>query len=323
MAHEVEALLYSGQTPWHRIGDAITPEQSRDIEYVKAHPAVAWTCEKRPLFLADGREADTRAVVRSTDGRVLGEVGRDYTIVQNGEAIEWFRPFVESGEASIECVGSLRAGSRVFVLARLNRDPATVIKGDDVLPFLLLANAHDGSLRLHVGFSPIRVVCANTLHMARTDRRSKLLQLRHTAGIKLALETVRETIDVAHRQFTATIEQFRRLALTGCNDETLRKYVSLVFAVQADEAPAGVEAKDATEETRSRVFPRVLRLFEEGRGTQITGVRGTMWGAVNAVSEYVQYERGGDEARRLNETWFGTGSALNRRALDVALSLAA
>jgi len=322
MAHEVEALLYANETPWHRIGERITDDQSCDIDYVKAHPAIGWTCEKRPLFLADGREADTRAVVRSTDSRVLGEVGREYTIVQNAEAIEWFRPFVESGEASIECVGSLREGSRVFALARLNRDPVSVVPGDDVLPYLLLANAHDGSLRLHVGFSAIRVVCANTLSQARTDRRSKLLQLRHTPGIKLALETVRDTIDVAHREFTATIEQFRRLAVTGCNEETLRKYVNVVFSVQPSDAPAANDTGEVEEETRSRVFPRVHRLFEAGRGTGIAGVRGTLWGAVNAVSEYVQYERGADDTRRLNETWFGTGSALNRRALDTALALA-
>lgn len=323
MAHEVEGLLYAGDTPWHKIGDRITEEQSRDVEYVKAHPAVAWTCEKRPLFLADGREADTRAVVRSTDGRVLGEVGQDYTIVQNGEAIEWFRPFVESGGASIECVGSLREGSRVFVLARLNRDPMSVVSGDDVRPFLLLANAHDGSLRLHVGFSAIRVVCANTLQMARNDKRSKLLQLRHTPGIRLALDTVRETIDIAHRQFTSTIEQFQRLARTGCNEETLRKYVSLVFAAQPGEVAVTEQAREASEDTKSRVYPRVLRLFEEGRGSSISGVRGTMWGALNAVSEFVQYERGSNDARRLNETWFGTGSALNRRAFDVAAQIAA
>ena len=87
------------------------------------------------------------------------------------------------------------------------------------------------------------------------------------------------------------------------------------FARFADDEP--------TEETRSRVFPRVLRLFEEGMGTRIPGVRGTMWGAVNAVSEYIQYERGTDEDRRLSETWFGTGAALNRKALDVALNMAA
>jgi hypothetical protein len=114
------------------------------------------------------------AVVRSSDGRVLGEVGRDYTIVQNHEALDWFAPFVDSGTASVECVGSLREGSRVFVLAKLNRDPMTVVPGDEVLPYLLNANAHDGSLRLHVGFSAIRVVCANTLQMARTDKRSKV-----------------------------------------------------------------------------------------------------------------------------------------------------
>jgi phage/plasmid-like protein (TIGR03299 family) len=323
MAHEVEALLFAHETPWHRVGERINDDQSRDVDYIKAHPAVAWTCEKRSLYLADGREADTRAVVRSTDGHVLGEVGRDFTIVQNHEAIEWFRPFVESGAATIECVGALRGGSRVFALAKLNRDPMSVVPGDDILPYLLLANAHDGSLRLHVGFTPIRVVCANTLQMARTDRRSNLLQLRHTPGIKLALETVQETIDVAQREFSATVEQFRRLALTGCNEETLRRFVSVVFSARPTDVSAPDEAREAGNETRSRVFPVIRRLFEAGRGAEIAGVRGTLWGAVNAVSEFAQYERGTDEVRRLNETWFGSGSALNRRALDAALAIAA
>jgi phage/plasmid-like protein (TIGR03299 family) len=323
MAHEVEALLYSGETPWHRIGERISEDQSRDVEWIKANPAVAWTCEKRPLFLSDGREAETQAVVRSSDGRVLGEVGKDYTIVQNHEAIDWFAPFVESGAASVECVGSLREGSRVFVLAKLNRDPLAVVPGDEVLPYLLLANAHDGSLRLHVGFSAVRVVCANTLQMARTDKRSKLLQLRHTSGIKLALSTVQQTIDIAHRQFVASVEQFQRLAMTGCNEETLRKFVNLVFRAEPIDAPIAADVAEEAEETRSRVFPKVLRLFEEGIGTKIPGVKGTLWGATNAVSEYVQYERGTDEARRLSETWFGTGANLNRRALDVAIQMAA
>jgi hypothetical protein len=52
MAHEVEALLYTGETPWHRIGDRISEEQSNDIDWIKTHPAVAWTCEKRaPEFV--------------------------------------------------------------------------------------------------------------------------------------------------------------------------------------------------------------------------------------------------------------------------------
>jgi phage/plasmid-like protein (TIGR03299 family) len=321
MSHEVEALLYTRETPWHRIGQRITEEHSNDIEWLKAQPAIAWTAEKRPLFLGDGREAITQAVVRSSDGRVLGEVGRDYTVVQNAEALDWFAPFVESGDASVECVGSLREGSRVFVLARLNRDPMSVVPGDEVCPYLLLANAHDGSLRLHVGFSAVRVVCANTLQMARTGSRSKLLQLRHTSGIKVALATVQQTIDVAHRQFAASVEQYQRLAQTGCNDETLRKFVNLVF--RADAPGLDDEFAAEAEETRSRIFPKVLRLFEEGMGTKIPGVRGTLWGAVNATSEYVQYERGTDEGRRLSETWFGTGANLNRRALDVAIQMAA
>lgn len=321
--HEVESLLYTNETPWHRIGQRITPDQSNDIDWIKAHPTIAWTCEKHPLYLADGRQATTQAVVRSSDGRVLGEVGADYTVVQNHEATDWFAPFVDSGAASVECVGSLREGSRVFVLARLNRDPIAIVPGDEVCPYLLLANSHDGSLRLHVGFSAVRVVCANTLHLARTDSRSKLLQLRHTSGIKLALATVQRTIDIAHQQFVASVEQYQQLARTACNDETLRNFVNLVFRAEPTEAAVVGELGEETEETRSRIFPKVLRLFEEGMGTKIPGVRGTLWGATNAVSEYIQYERGSDEARRLSETWFGSGSKLNRRALDVAIQMAA
>ena len=322
MSHEVESLLFSGQEPWHRIGQRVSEEQSKDVEWIKAQPAIAWTCEKRPLFLADGREAATQAVVRSSDGRVLGELGRDYTIVQNHEAIDWFAPFVDSGAASVECLGSLREGSRVFVLARMTQDAISVLPGDEVLPYLLLANAHDGSLRLHLGFSAIRVVCANTLQMARTDHRSKLLQLRHTTGIKVAMSTAQQTVDVARRQFVATAEQFQRLARTGCNENGLRRYVYLVFRPEQTETGA-VATIEESNDIRSRVFSKVLGLFEEGKGTAIPGVRGTLWGAVNAVSEYVQYERGTDEARRLSETWFGAGAQLNRRALDVATQMAA
>lgn len=322
MAHEVESMLYAGEAPWHRIGDAISPEQSRDIEFLRHHPAIAWTCHTEPLFLADGREASTRAVVRSTDARVLGEVGADYQIVQNETLVDFVAPFVESGEASVECAGSLREGSRVFLLARINRDPLTVAAGDEVCAYLLAANAHDGSMRLHVGFTPIRVVCANTLAMARSDTRSKLVQLRHTPGIHLALETVRDTIDLANRTFVATVEQYRYLARVACTDETLRKFVSVVFTADVVPETAIVVASDeALPETRSRVFPNVLRLFQEGRGANLS--RGTLWGAVNAIAEYTQYERGTDEARRLNETFWGAGAALNRRALEVALRMAA
>jgi phage/plasmid-like protein (TIGR03299 family) len=324
MAHEVENMLFAGETPWHKIGQQITTEQSNDLEYLKRQPTIAWTAEKHPLFLADGRKASTCAVVRSSDKRIIGEVGANYTIVQNSDAVDWFAPFVQSGDASVECIGSLRQGSRVFVLARLNRDPIQVVKGDEVLPYLLVANSHDGTMGLHVGFTPVRVVCANTLQMARSDRRSKLLQLRHTKGVHLALETVQKTISIAHRDFVATAEQYRTLAQHGCTEATLRAFVAAVFdtreVLDTDSAANDVSARE------SRVYPEISRLFEEGMGANIPGVRGTLWGAVNAVSEYTQYFRGNSKTTtdaRLNETWFGTGAEINRKALNVAIALAA
>lgn len=331
MAHEIENahdLLYTGETPWHGIGDRISEDQAFDINYIKAHPSLNWTCSAQPLFLADGREATTRAIVRDTDQKVLGEVGAEYTILQNAQVIDWFAPFVESRDVGVECMGALRGGSRVFMLGRIRRDPLTIVPGDEVLSYLLLAHAHDGTLRVHVGLTPIRVVCANTLRMARDDKRSKLIQLRHTKNVKMALDQVRETVDLAHRQFVATAEAFRKLAATGCTDETLEQYVKVVFKAPEPKATKLVEVATVAEqaeaeERASRVFPKVRALFEEGMGTHIPGVRGTMWGALNAVSEYVQYQRGSDVERRLDATWFGTGAALVQRATQVALDMAA
>lgn len=350
MSHEIESFAYAGEQAWHGLGERLDETRLFDVEYLKAHPALAWTCEKLPLFLQDGRQAATSAIVRNTDRKILGEVGPDYTIVQNAQVIDWFRPFLETKAARAECLGSLRGGSRVYMLARFNGE-AEVVKGDAVTSHLLLAHAHDGSMVVNVGFTPIRVVCANTLRMAQDDARSKLLRLRHTQGVHAALDVVQKTIDVASKSFTATIEQYKALAGSKCTDATLDQYVKVVFATRARvaidpvrvaapqlriapssdadriagvdgsrvEALAQAEAEAEAEASEGRILPRVRELFQSGRGTQIEGVRGTMWGAYNAVSEYVQHERGRNADRRLDEALFGP---LVQRATDVAVSMA-
>src|SRR5262249_27318291 len=140
-----------------------------------------WEVELFPLFTATGQQVTHKAVKRSTDGKVLGVVGPRWQPLQNKDAFNWFDPFLAAGQATLEAAGSLAGGTRVWVLAKLNRDPIVVVPGDEVTKYLLLSNGHDGSLAVRCGFTPIRVVCNNTLQMAHNDRvGSQLIRFTHS-----------------------------------------------------------------------------------------------------------------------------------------------
>jgi phage/plasmid-like protein (TIGR03299 family) len=315
MAHEVENMMYVGQRPWHSLGRAF--EMPPTLEEAIVAAGLDWKVGLKKLQTTDTQEAvPALATFRETDGRILGVVGPGYNPLQNVEAFEFFRPFIDTNEASIETAGSLRNGQRVFVLAKINRDPMVIKGNDTVEKYVLLSNSHDGTLAVRVGFTPIRVVCNNTLTMAHGDKASKLLRVRHTAGVVDNLEKIREVMDMANAEFEASAEQYRILASKDINSKDLEKYVKLVFSQKL------VEEK-SIDEVRSKVIGKIIPLFESGRGNDMKEIKGTYWAAYNAINEYLQYERGETNEGRIDQLWFGAAAQLNKRALDVGLTLAA
>ena len=250
---------------------------------------------------------DQYAVCRTSDNAFLGIVGPDYVPLQNEDALQWFQPFLDAGEATLETAGSLKGGRHIWVLAKIRDGNMAVGKQDSVAHYILLSNAHDGSLAVRVGFTPIRVVCNNTLTMAHDSKASKLLRVRHTLKLHDNLEHVREIMNVARREFNATVEQYRHLQKRGIDAGGLAKYVRLVFALPDD------GGKD--------LIPNIVYLFENGRGNREAGR--TYWGAYNAVTEYLNYFRGRTQDNTLSSLWFGESAQVNRRALAVAMKMAA
>lgn len=314
MPHEVESMAYAGATPWHGLGTALADEDLYDWEKACIKSGLNWTVELVPLVTQDtGAKVDHRAVRRS-DGRILGTVGARYCPLQNADAFKWFTPFLIAKEAALHTAGSLRHGSRIWVLAKLNRDPIVVAAGDEVEKYILLSHSHDGSLAVRVGFSPIRVVCANTLAMAHRADASKLIRLKHTKDLLENLANIREVMDAADAEFTASAEQYKLLARKSVNQADLEKYVRLVFEVEDD--------KDASTRMKN-LMQEVTGLFEAGRGNDLPSIRGTLWAGYNAVTEWLSYHRGRNADNRLNSLWFGPSAEMNRHALDVALDMAA
>lgn len=317
MAHEVEQMMYVGETPWHKLGKRFIEAPTLDEAIVAA--GLNWRVTTEPLFAGNGEEAPALLTRRSSDQSILGVVGPSYEPLQNLDAFQFFKPFIESGEAAIETAGSLRMGKRVFVLAKIKRDPLKIVAGDDVEKYVLLSNSHDGTLAVRVGFTPIRVVCANTMAMAHDSSASKLIRIKHTKNVVDNLEKIREVMNLADSEFESTAEQFRVLASRQINQSDLEKYVKLVFSTNKRLAEA--EGDLSTIENK-RLMKDIQPLFEKGRGNDMPGVRGTYWAAYNAISEHLQYVRGNDEQVRLDNLWFGQGASLNKKALTVGVTLA-
>jgi phage/plasmid-like protein (TIGR03299 family) len=311
MAHEIENMMYVGKKPWHSLGTAFVEPPTLDEAIVAA--GLNWTVTTEPVYSAAGEQLPAQLTRRSSDSSILGVVGPNYVPLQNVEAFDFFRPFIDgAGGVTIETAGSLRQGKRVFILCKINNDPMVIKGNDTVEQYLLLSNSHDGTLAVRAGFTPIRVVCNNTLSMAMNNNASKLIRVRHTKNIVANLDLVRQTMDLANKQFIATAEQYRLLANREINTEDLKKYVSQVF---------NSKVIDSSEGSSGRVYNQIVPLFEKGRGNDMKEIRGTLWAAYNAITEYIQYERGNNSEIRLDQAWFGQGSVLNKKALDVGLTM--
>ncbi len=312
MAHLIENMMAVGRAPWHGLGTVL--DNPPTVEEAIRLAGLDWKVDLRPVFLADGRPAPAYATVRASDERLLGVVGPQYRPLQNSDSFEFFQPFLDLGEASIHTAGSLAGGKRVWVLAKLNRAPLSIAAGDDVEKYLLLSNSHDGTLAVRVGFTPVRVVCANTLAMAHGSDASKLIRVRHTAGTLRSLAAIRDVMETANQEFEATAEQYRLLVRRDICAADLRKYVKQVFTIPEDRGQETPQQR--------RLLERIGELFDAGQGNAMPSVRGTLWAGYNAVTEYLGVERGKTQESRLNSLWFGDSARLNQQALCAALALA-
>jgi phage/plasmid-like protein (TIGR03299 family) len=321
MSADVESMFSVVETPWHGLGKILEHNPSIDEAIIQA--GLNWDVNLHRVYAkvegVELKDIPAFATIRSTDHAVLGVVGPTYRALQNRDAFKWFQPFIDANEAVLETAGSLRGGKRVWVLAKLNRDPMVIVGEDTVDKFILLSNSHDGTLAIRCGFSPVRVVCSNTLAMAHDSESSKILRVRHTQKANLALEQIREIM--ADQSFEATADQYRALVRAGVVEKQLKQYINLVFKpVIVEGGP--MDTEDAKNEAK-RLHERIIPLFETGRGNNMPGVAGTMWGAYNSITEYLTHERGRSNDIRLDSNWFGQAATLNQRALSVASKMVA
>lgn len=332
MAHEImenDGLFSVGETPWHGLGEVLDSPPTVEEGISKAK--LDWTVTLMPCFARvpmgenqwRGIEIPHQAVRRDDTGDILGVVGQAYQPLQNRDAFGLFAPLVEDKSLLLETAGSLKNGRRVWVLARINTDGAEIVKGDEVKPYVMLSNSHDGTMAVRFGFTPVRVVCNNTLSAAVSSDQSQLMRIIHSGQLYGNLEALRGLLNLTTASFQATVEQYRWLAGREINQADLDRYVRIVLRPEMEqELKAAQEKEEGIELPQTPTIGKIVRLFESGRGAGLPAAK-TWWGAYNAVNEWLMYERGHSDDNRLNSAWFADGYEINQRALNTAIRLAA
>lgn len=262
---------------------------------------------------------DKKVVVRADTNEPLSIVGNKWLPLQNTDAFRFFDSFVEQGLAEYSTAGYINNGERVWIMAKIKADPMEVLKGDEVNSYILLTNMHSSVACGRAVFTNMRMVCLNILP-ALLRASTKQQKIFHMGDVLKSLDDVQEIIDVRRRDFSTTLEQYKQLANTQINNNEFKSYLKRVLANDKVKINQGIEIDQSSHRNTAN---RITELFETGLGTEIKGVKGTYWGAYNAVVEFYDWHQGRKLDNRLTSIFYGTGRKKTEKALTVALQLAA
>lgn len=323
MAHEItntDHLVLTSRPAWHGLGTVVdrAPSPQEALRLAR----LDWEVQLHDLHYGSGQRVDHRAVVRhNRDGSTatLGVVGPEYTPVGNSVLAELACQFNMDGIVRVESAGSLNGGQRVWFLLR--GETIEVRPGDETHPYILLANAHDGSAALTASGTTVRVVCSNTLGMALGS--SRKIAFRHTSGISSRVEEIARV----SREFVAgrdlRQEQMRALAqkqLTRAEVEEFflsvyTRTLGLQLPTAAEAAAKGGRVQAARTKAEERIgrWAQIATLEMDVRGSGRTA-----WAALNSVTEEMgERESRGDKAAEL----FGGAAERREAVLQAALAL--
>lgn len=316
MSHLIETMAYKGSTPWHGIGNPLSPNQP--IEVWAEQAGMNWEIHQSPVKFIAGEQYylgeietfnDKQVLYRSDTHAALSVVGKRYKVVQPKEVLEFYRDLTETSGFELETAGVLKEGKKIWALARTGQSAS--LRGNDVSHgYLLLATACDGSMATTAQFTSIRVVCNNTLAIALKSGEG-VVKVPHSTTFNA--QDVKKALGINISAWDNFMYQMKALSERRVTNKEATKFIDGVFAGPAD-SQANERAKN-----------KILSLYNgHGMGADLLSSRKTAFGLLNAVTEFVDHQRKAKNSDyRLDSAWFGQGAGIKSTALNQALLLAA
>jgi phage/plasmid-like protein (TIGR03299 family) len=315
MAHEIDFsnnranFAYVGQPAWHGLGTEL-PEGA-NVDQWRINAGFDWQAVKTPALYNVGGEvltSDNEIIYRDDTKQPLGVVTDRYKIIQPAEVLAFYDDLTKEHGFKLETAGVLHGGKKLWALAKTGE--SFRIKGqDEVAAYLLLATSYDGKMATRAQFTSVRVVCQNTLNLSYNNTKD-FVSVSHSTTfdpkqVKLNLGIFDD--------FQTNVEL---LADTGISDKNAVQFLLNIF-----------EGENATVDDlstrKANIIQDVYKRFDGGgQGSSYRSAKGTLWGVLNAVTEYVDHEQGRNQANRFNSSQWGQGAILKKAAYNKVMELA-
>jgi phage/plasmid-like protein (TIGR03299 family) len=309
---------------WHGLGQIVTdyPTSAQAIKLAN----LDYNVIKQPLYTINN-EGSTKAInnffatVRQDTGEPLGVVGRKYEIIQNIDAFSFFDSIIGGDGILYETAGALGAGEKIFITAKLP-NYIKVGRNDLIEQYIFLTNAHDGSAPITAAFTPIRIVCNNTLNMALRNMANSVT-IRHTADAKARLDQAHKIMGISNNLAGELSTIFNRWAKIRITDPELLRLIKLAMSPNKEVFEA--VATGNTNAEFSKQFEEVCSQVYEYANTcetqQMQTTAGTLFGAYNAITGYYQNVKEYKSAdNKFNSIMYGTGLDRTKKAFDLCLN---
>lgn len=331
MPHNIESIAWANEVPWHGLGTQVPPTLTTD-EMMRA-AKLDWTVSKRKMNFISPSTGDYEkevpdffALVRDSDDSVLDVVGKEYTPVQNLEAFEFFREFVEAGQATMETAGSLKGGRHVWVLANLNNS-FKLAGGDTMKNYLLMSQPHQQGKAQVFKFTSVRVVCNNTLTMALSGtQRAKngsiegLYRRAHRGTFdEQAMEAAKQALGIARTQSEAFAESCLSLTQEKVDRD---RAAQLIAQIMGDDELENETAYQVILDNGSKATALAIHALDKSPGADLPSAQGTLWGVLNAITYTTDHLLRKSPDSRLFNAWFGKEARIKDRAFATLTELA-
>lgn len=337
MAHEItntDHVVLHRERAWHGLGtvvaDAPTPAEALKLARLD------WTVEQWAMSATNGDArvalTDHRLNVRSDTHEQLGIVGKGYQPLQNAELADFAQALASEGDiVRCETAGSIRGGRKVWFLLKGESFSVRNLQMDEIRPYILLSNGHDGNAAIRCTPTTVRVVCSNTLHMVIPDfevakpvAREACFVARHSGDLAAKIEEARGALELYGRSLERQRELIDELAFRSLNTEALTRFLGEVYAKHHGAIPANpkTEKDQKARDKAAAALSQMLGRFD--RETPVSGP--TLWTAVNAYTGWLQHDvpaRGRDDDKRRDNReaslLFGVNAERSLEALVLAV----
>ncbi|MBL8283473.1 MAG: DUF932 domain-containing protein [Acinetobacter johnsonii] len=351
MAHQIEQIAYVGETPWHGLGNQLSPHQP--IEVWAEQAGMDWRIESSDVsYMAQNERGQSiimpyeeqRVLYRSDTYAPLSVVSQRYQEVQPKQILEFYRDLTEQSGFELETAGVLKGGKKFWALAKTGQTSS--LKGKDVSNgYILLATACDGTLATTAQFTSIRVVCNNTLAIALKGQNSSAGVVKVPHSTKFDAQKIKQQLGISVRAWEDHMYEMKQLSQRKVTQTEAAAYFDAVFnntslsvpeqedgiiqfyrnvAMQAQSNNPATKADNKTE-PNGRAMSKVMTMFNgQGRGAELSSAKDTAYGLLCSITEFADHERRAmSQDHRLDSAWFGAGAGLKQRGLEQALAMIA